>query len=110
MKELGMIAGEKLMPRYQLVVKEHKWIRAERGGILVLKVKPGDVVNKGDPIAFNLKPFGVEQNTLRAPFSGLVVGVTTVPMVIPGSAVAHILKVDQDIERFKEITRRIKLR
>jgi len=50
-----------------------------------------NVLVKGDTIAVNTKPFGTEVSRLRAPHSGLVVGCTTVPMVLPGQAVCHLV-------------------
>ena len=56
-----------------------------------LQVKPGDIIEKDEVIAVNSKPFGTELKRIRAPYSGLVVGCTTLPMVIPGSAVCHLV-------------------
>ena len=92
-----------------LVVTDHKWIRAEHGGILILKVKPGDIVKKGAEIAVNTKPFGTEVNSLFAPFTGLVVGTTTLPMAIPGSAICHIVKLDKKLGDMKRISRVFKI-
>jgi hypothetical protein len=82
--DLKMAAFERRSPLFQIVVTDHRWIRAQKGGILNVNVKPGDIIEKGDTIAVNTKPFGTEVSRLRAPHSGLVVGCTTVPMVLPG--------------------------
>jgi hypothetical protein len=108
MVELGMIGIRPSEPSFQIVVREHKWIRAEKGGILVLNIRPGDIVYKGEEIAFNTKPFGTKINVLKAPFSGLVIGTTTIPTVIPGSAVAHIIRLGKEIDDIKKRTRILK--
>ena len=89
--DLGMHSFERMTPEFQVTVEDHRWIRAGRGGILNLEVKPGDIIEKGGTIALNTRPFGTGVRRIRAPYSGLVVGVTTVPMVIPGSAVCHLV-------------------
>jgi hypothetical protein len=89
--DLRMFEFERVSPPFQMVVDDHRWIRAQRGGILNLHVKPGDIIEKGNVIAVNTKPFGTEVRRILAPHTGLVVGCTTVPMVIPGSAVCHLV-------------------
>lgn len=90
--ELGMYAFPRRSPPYQLILKDHKWIRARRGGILILQVRPGVVVRKGEQIAYNTKPYGTEVSTVEAPYTGICVAVSTVPMVYPGTAICHILR------------------
>ena len=91
MADLRMYEVERVPARFQIIVEDHRWIRATRGGILNLMVKPGDIIAKNGVIAVNTKPFGTEVRQMRAPYAGLVVGCTTVPMVIPGSAVCHLV-------------------
>ncbi len=95
LSELGMAGVPPEPPPLQVVVRDHRWIRAKKGGILNLRVKPGDIIETGDTIAVNTKPFGTEVNRLRAPRAGLVVGCTTVPMVYPGAAVCHVVSLDR---------------
>ncbi|HEX7900256.1 MAG TPA: succinylglutamate desuccinylase/aspartoacylase family protein [Planctomycetota bacterium] len=89
--DLKMYDVERVRPPFQIIVEDHRWIRAKRGGIVNLQVKPGDIIDKDEVIAVNTKPFGTELRKIRAPYSGLVVGCTTLPMVIPGSAVCHLV-------------------
>jgi predicted deacylase len=91
MADLRMYEVDRVPARFQIIVEDHRWIRASRGGILNLMVKPGDIIAKNSVIAVNTKPFGTEVRRIRAPYAGLVVGCTTVPMVIPGSAVCHMI-------------------
>jgi predicted deacylase len=89
--DLRMLEGERTSPAFQVVISDHRWLRAGKGGILDLRVQAGDIIEKGALVAVNTKPFGTEVGRLHAPHSGLVVGVTTVPMVLPGSAVCHLV-------------------
>jgi predicted deacylase len=89
--DLKMYEVDRVRPSFQIIVEDHRWIRAKRGGIVNLQVKPGDIIEKNEVIAVNTKPFGTEVRRIRAPYSGLVVGCATLPMVIPGSAVCHLV-------------------
>jgi hypothetical protein len=107
--DLKMADFDRASPAFQLVVDDHRWVRAERGGILLMKVKPGDVVEKEQDIAVNTKPFGTEIRRLKAPYAGLVVGATTLPLVIPGSAVCHLVPLDARFRRLKKVLERQEL-
>lgn len=104
--ELGMYDFPRTSPGFQVNVDDHKWIRAERGGILMMQVRPGDLVEKGDVIAVHTKPFGAEVMRLKAPHSGLVVGTTTMPMAIPGSAVCHLVKLGSRFRPMKAMLKK----
>lgn len=90
LKSLGMIDSPEVKPIYQAIVKRSTWIRAQMGGLLDYHVTPGDIVTKGQPIATNMTLLGEEQNVLLAPFSGIVIGMTTLPAVMPGDPVLHL--------------------
>jgi hypothetical protein len=89
--DLRMLDGDRSSPAFQVVVTDHRWLRAEKGGILNVQVQPGDIIEKGATVAVISKPFGTEIGKIRAPYGGLVVGVTTVPMALPGTAVCHLV-------------------
>ncbi|TWU48298.1 succinylglutamate desuccinylase/aspartoacylase family protein [Rubripirellula reticaptiva] len=89
-KELGMMDGEQDLPDSQVTLRETKWLRAERGGFMSLHVAPGDSVEKGQAIATNSSLLGEEKGRLVTPFSGIVIGMTTLPAVQPGEPVVQI--------------------
>ncbi len=90
LSELGMCHYEQRKPVHQVLLHKTKWLRAERGGFLQFHVKPGEVVEAGQPIATNTNLLGVERSTLVAPFSCIIIGMTTLPAVTPGEPVCHI--------------------
>ncbi|MEZ6068583.1 MAG: M14 family metallopeptidase [Planctomycetaceae bacterium] len=90
LSELGMLAGEKIEPPYQSIVRKTTWVRAEVGGFLRFHIKPGDVVEEGHPVASNFSILGEHQNLLRSPVDGVVLGMATSPAVKPGEPVCHI--------------------
>ncbi|MGZ3698572.1 MAG: succinylglutamate desuccinylase/aspartoacylase family protein [Bdellovibrionota bacterium] len=110
MSEMGMWpAYEQTKPPFQVIVKTSDWIRAEKGGILDLAVKPGDLLYEGDLLGSILNPFGKTVTQIRAPTTGIVIGVTTAPLTIPGTGIVHVAKLKKTlslVERSLKRTRR----
>ncbi|MBL6764141.1 MAG: succinylglutamate desuccinylase/aspartoacylase family protein [Verrucomicrobiae bacterium] len=90
LKHYDMLAGEPDLPPSQWLVEKTTWIRAQRGGVLTYHVAPGEQVNKGQILATNLDVFGQELNRIHAPRKGIVMGMTTMPVVKPGDAIFHL--------------------
>lgn len=88
--ELEMVNIDTESPPYQIVIEKSKWIRAEQGGFLDFHIKPGDIVEKGQPLATNTTILGEEQNTLYAPFNGVVMGMTSLPSISPGEPICNL--------------------
>lgn len=95
LSEMGMWpTGEhrQKRPPFQVIVKSSEWIRAEKGGILDLEVKPGDLIYEGDSIGSILNPFGKTVTEMKSPYTGIVIGVTRSPLTVPGSGVIHVAR------------------
>jgi len=88
--ELGMVEGRRRRPLYQVRIESTRWVRAEVGGILHFHVAPGDVVEEGQALATNSSLLGVENRVLRSPVDGVVLGMITLPAVVPGGPVCHL--------------------
>jgi len=88
--ELKMLNTDIASPPYQIIIEKSKWIRAERGGFLDFHIKPGDIVEKGQPITTNTTILGEEQSTLHAPFNGVVIGMTSLPSISPGEPICNL--------------------
>jgi predicted deacylase len=95
--ELGMLGIPAREPRFRVVVKRARWVRAERGGILDLAVRPGELLYAGDAVGRITNPFGREVVALRADCTGVVLGTTTIPMVNPGDAVARVARLEKTL-------------
>jgi uncharacterized protein len=95
--DLGMLEWSPREPPFQVIVKVSEWVRAERGGILEIRVRPGDLIYEGNDIAVVSTPFGREVTTLKSPLTGLVIGITTIPLVQPGDAICHIAKLEKTL-------------
>jgi len=94
---LGMMRGEREKPPFRVVVKETTWIRAERGGILDIRARPGQIIYEGDIVSVSTNPFGAETNTIRAPMTGMVIGISNSPIVNPGDAICHVVRLRKSL-------------
>lgn len=105
LKVMGMLPKAKRDPRppYQVIVKNSTWVRAERGGLLDLFVEPGHLVYKDDVLGVILNPFGKTVTKIISPYTGILVGVSTQPLAIPGTGICHIARLSKtlsNVERF----------
>lgn len=107
LKDLGMLEGEPVRPAYQVRISRSTWVRAEVGGILRFGVQPGDTVEAGQRIATNSSVFGEKQNVLTAPVDGIVLGMTTLPMVKPGEPVCHIAVPSRSLRSLRKAAVRV---
>lgn len=89
---LGMYRYPFRKPAYRVTVRRSCWVRSQRGGILELNCHPGSTVRKGQVLATSTRPFGREMSSITAPYDGLVVSVTNIPMVHPGTAICRVVK------------------
>ncbi len=66
----------------------------------------GDLVYEDDVICTITNPFKTENTLMRAPFTGLLVGVLENPLVYPGNPLCHLVRLDDRIQRAIEWNRR----
>jgi len=104
--ELGMLKGKTVLPLFQVIIKKTEWVRADRGGILEMITEPRALVSEGQELCTITNPFGNEVGTVRAPFTGMVVGITNYPMVSPGSPICHLVKLDRTLSTVETALRR----
>jgi predicted deacylase len=90
LRGLEMLEGEVERPDFQIVIEKTKWIRAKKGGFMQFHVAPGDIVEKGQPLATNTTLLGDERNSVHAPFDAVVIGMTSLPAISPGEPICHL--------------------
>lgn len=106
LRRLEMLPGEPLTPPVSIEVRESRWLRARVGGILDLRVQLGEPVEQNQMISVNTNPFGHERNQLKSKASGIVIGLTGLPLVHPGDAVCHLARVDRkSLDRWADLWR-----
>lgn len=93
MHHLGLRYLEVDDPDYDTYEIHHsKWIRASNSGVLNLKVKNGQYVDKGTVLATISDPYGKFERSVKAPFNGLIFNVNEIPLVNKGDALFNIGK------------------
>lgn len=91
MASLDMIdfSGREKSPQ-SFLAKSSFWVRAPRAGLLDIRKKLGAKVNEGDRVAVVRNPIGTESESVRSKESGIVIGLSRIPLVNRGDAVMHI--------------------
>ncbi len=73
-----------------VLTKCSKWIRAQESGMIQTLKNLGDVVEEGDVIARIHSLFDDQGYELVAPFDGIIIGKTQIPLIHEGDAAFHI--------------------
>ena len=96
MRQLGMLPmrkTEKALPE-PLTATTTTWVRAPASGIVRSRVKLGQRVNSGEPLITISDPFGDSESVVTAPFWGITIGQTKLPLEHEGDALIHIARFD----------------
>lgn len=95
MAAMGMLASKRLRLPAPVPARATRslWIRASRGGICRLLAKSGDIVEAGQAVAMIADPAGEDEEVIRAPIDGIVIGHACLPVVNRGDALMHIAEV-----------------
>ncbi len=96
LRHFEMIEGTIESPEFQVVIETSRWIRAEKGGFLQFHVKPGDMVEKGQPLVTNSTLLGHDFSTLYSPFNAVVIGMTSLPAISPGEPICNLGKLPKN--------------
>lgn len=72
------------------IARSSHWVRASHSGSLRAKKQCGDHVSKGDLLGELSDPYGREKVEVRAVRTGIIIGMTMLPLVNNGDALFHI--------------------
>lgn len=93
MRHLGMLPGRTPAPAPDpIVVRSSSWVRAPESGILRSVTALGTWVQRGDRLGVVADPFGERESEVEAPYEGVVIGRTNLPLVNEGDALLHIAR------------------
>ncbi len=91
MRHLGMLPLAKTeRTQRPWIANSSVWIRAPQSGILRLRVPLGGIVQAGDVLGHVADPFGDAEQTITSQVSGVLIGITRLPLVHEGEALLHI--------------------
>lgn len=90
--ELGMIPKEASRRPPTFLSSTSTWVRARRTGILRTRVAPGARVVRGQWLGTISDVSGTVLGSVRAPYPGMVIGMTQNPIATQGDALYHVAK------------------
>lgn len=93
MRKLGMLPAGKSEPKRPgkvWVANNSVWMRAPQSGILRTRVPLGGVVGEGDVLGVISDPFGESEQSVVTNVSGVLIGITKLPLVHEGEALFHV--------------------
>ena len=100
--ELEML-GEKLKvpeTNYEtIIIDKSKWIRAQKSGLLHVKIDCNKHVLKDEFLATITDPYGTMRYIVRAPNKGYIINVNHSPIVHQGDAIFHISTNDTTVAK-----------
>jgi predicted deacylase len=96
MRLLGMLPPRKKEPRRiePVTATSTNWVRASASGIVRSKAKLGQRVKADQVLTTISDPFGEIEVTVTAPFSGLIIAQSNLPLAHEGDALIHIARFD----------------
>lgn len=93
LRHLGMLPRVKRKKISEPVIaRSSRWVRATSSGLLKTLRPLGARVKRHDLLALVDDPLGDNQTEIKAPFSGIIIGRTEIPLVHEGEAVFHIAR------------------
>ena len=91
MKVIDMIKSpKKITRRKTFIARSSSWLRAPHSGLNTPRIKLGSSVKKGDVISEIANPLGDHKTLVRAHETGIVIGISLLPLVNKGDALFHI--------------------
>lgn len=75
---------------------EKTWLRADTGGLVEMTWGPHPVVDEGERVCVISDHFGEVKHVVEAPFTGLLVGISANPRVLPGRPLIHLVELSDD--------------
>lgn len=91
MRHIGMLTPATSRRHIEAVIAEStSWIRASASGIVTSKIELGNRVARDQRLATISDPLGDEQDHIVAPFDGIVIGRSNLPLAHEGDALIHV--------------------
>jgi predicted deacylase len=91
MRHIGMLPPSKKTRQFEPVIADTtSWVRAPASGIVSHKASLGARVVEDQPIAVIGDPIGGDEENVLAPFDGIVIGRTNLPLAHEGEALFNV--------------------
>ncbi len=94
MRAIGMLPkSRKKFCQVPIISDRTNWVRAPRSGVFYKQGAHGNLIRKGDMLGVINDPLGDESEQIQAPFTGVIIGQLTLPLVHEGDALVNLAKV-----------------
>jgi predicted deacylase len=91
MRQIGMLPKTRNSRQATPVIaRSTSWVRAPSSGIVTAETKLGNSVRKDQRLASISTPLGDEEDYVIAPFDGIVIGKSNLPLTHEGDALFHL--------------------
>jgi len=92
MRLIGMLPAARSERKrvHPVVARSMSWVRAPSSGIVSSVVRLGNSVSAGQCLATISDPLGDEEDAVRAPFDGIVIGCNNLPLAHEGDALFNL--------------------
>lgn len=93
MRHIGMLPPNKktkIKRVTPVIARSTQWVRASSSGIVSARARLGSTVVKGQRIAIICSPLGEAQEDILAPFDGIVIGRSNLPLAHEGDALFNL--------------------
>ena len=91
MRHIGMLPAAKHPKSVTpIVARSTQWVRASTSGIVTGKARLGSTVEKGERLATISDPLGEAEEDIVAPFGGIVIGRSNLPLAHEGDALFNL--------------------
>lgn len=105
MRELKMLPASKRAkkPVEPFVARSSNWVRAPASGVIRTHVALGARIKRNEVLGIVSDPFGGGEQEITAPYSGIIIGRSIIPLVLEGEALFHIAR----FEDVKEVAQHV---
>lgn len=91
MRSIGMLPESKARKSFEpMLARYTRWVRSPASGIVSDKAKLGSRVSKGERLATISNPLGTDEDTAIAPFDGIIIGRSNLPLAYEGEALFNL--------------------
>ena len=91
MRHIGMLPlSRKTRPVSPVLADSTSWVRAPESGIVIPRVELGSRVTEGDVLAVIGDPVSDEEALVKAPFDGIIIGQSKLPLAHEGDALFNV--------------------
>lgn len=96
MRAISMLPPKKPTRRRiePVITRQTSWVRAPQSGMVNSMIRLGQRVTKHQILATICDPFGETESAVKAPFRGVIIGRSNLPLAHEGDALFHVAAVD----------------